>query len=120
MIIRGRVIRGDQKAAKTGFPTSNLKAELVKNKINKGVYAAQAEYGKKIHQAILVYGAKNKQNKAKLEIFILNFHQNLYKKIIRVRILNKIRSIMEFKNVRELKKQIVKDIKKAKRILNAA
>ena len=120
MIIRGRVIKGDQKATKTGFPTSNLNAKLVKNKIKKGVYAAQLEYSKKTYQAILVYGALGKKNETKLEIFIFNFRQNLYNKTIKVKILNKVRPIKKFKNTGELKIQIVKDIKKAKRILNAA
>ena len=49
-----------------------------------------------------------------LEVNIFGIKENLYKKVIEVNFVKFIRGEKKFRNINELKKQIKKDIKKAK------
>jgi riboflavin kinase/FMN adenylyltransferase len=93
MIITGRVIRGDKRGAKQGFPTANLNRKLAAGKITKGVYACLVEIKNKKLKGILIYGAPDNENKPKLEVFFLNFRQNIYHRVITVKIIGKIRPL---------------------------
>ena len=50
-----------------------------------------------------------------LEVNIFGIKKNLYKKVLEVSFLRFIRGEKKFANINELKKQIQKDIKKAKK-----
>lgn len=116
MIIRGKVIKGDQKGKKQGFPTANLNPALAKN-LSRGVSACLAFHKNKICPAILIYGAPDKNNKAKLEVFFLKKCQNIYGQFIKVKKIRKIRALLNFKTKKKFINQAKNDIKKTKTLL---
>jgi riboflavin kinase / FMN adenylyltransferase len=102
--INAKVIEGKKRGAGLGYPTANL---LIRKFVEPGVYAGKVMVGaKKYDAAIFMRGDKL------LEAHLLDFTGDLYGKFISVELGEKIRSVMEFKNDKELKMQIKKDIEK--------
>ncbi|MDZ7798915.1 MAG: riboflavin kinase [Patescibacteria group bacterium] len=116
MIIQGPVIKGDGQGKKQGFPTANLNPNLAKN-IEPGVYACFAFLKKEKYPAILIFGALDKNNCSKLEVFFLKNCPDIYGQKIKVKIIKKIRPLIKFYSKRKLYQQVKKDIKKNKEIL---
>ncbi len=114
--IIGKVIKGSQRGRKMGFPTCNIL--LKKYVIPKfGVYAVNIKINNILKKGIANIGYRPTFNGKKLllEVNIFGFKKNLYNKNINV-IFNKfIRPEKKFKNITELKNQITKDIKLAKK-----
>ncbi len=116
--IEGKVQRGRMMGQKIGFPTCNI--DIGDYVIAKpGVYAVKARINdkKKFYKGIanLGYRPTFNQNKILLEVNIFNFSGNLYNKKLSVEFLKFIRGEKKFKGISELKKQINKDILKAKK-----
>tara|TARA_B100001057_G_scaffold123165_1_gene122010 strand:+ start:944 stop:1873 length:930 start_codon:yes stop_codon:yes gene_type:complete len=117
--ILGKVIKGRQLGKKIGFPTANID---IKDYIaaKPGVYAVKVKkenslkYVKGI--ANLGYRPTFNQKKILLEVHLFNFSENLYNKYLTVNFLKFIRKEKKFKNIDQLKKQIKKDLQKAKKI----
>ena len=118
--IEGIVRKGRQIGKKIGFPTCNLGLE---NYViaKPGVYAVSVILSNK--NQILRKGIANlgyrptfNQKKILLEVNIFNFSRNLYNKKLVVKFIKFIRGEKKFKGIAELKKQIKKDISKAKKI----
>ncbi len=119
--IEGKVQKGRQLGKKIGFPTCNIE-------INDYVIAKPGVYAVKIHIknsnkilkgiANLGYRPTFNQKKILLEVFIFNFSGNLYNKVLTIDFIHFIRKEKKFKNINYLKKQIVTDLKLAKRKLN--
>ncbi len=117
--IQGKVSKGRQLGKKIGFPTANIDIE---NYViaKPGVYAVKV---KKQNSTKFFYGIANlgyrptfNQNKILLEVHLFNFSGNLYNKYLTVNFLKFIRSERKFKNIKQLRKQIKIDLKKAKKI----
>ena len=113
--IVGKVVKGSQRGRKIGFPTCNV---LLKNYIvpKFGVYAVNVRINNIYKKGIANIGYRPTFNGKKLllEVNIFGIKKNLYNKNINV-IFNKfIRPEKKFKNIKELKNQIRKDIKLAK------
>ena len=114
--VRGKVIKGERRGRKIGFPTCNL--ELTDYVIPKlGVYSVSVQIGKKIKKGIANVGYRPtfSGKNILLEVNIFGINSNLYKKEIIVNFLKFIRKEKKFKNINELKFQIKKDIIKAKK-----
>jgi riboflavin kinase/FMN adenylyltransferase len=117
-LIEGMVQKGRQQGKKIGFPTCNID---IKDYIitMPGVYAVKVKRknSKKYLKAIanLGYRPTFNQKKILLEVHIFNFSGNLYNKYLSVEFTKFIRKEKKFKNVNQLKKQIQKDLKIAKR-----
>ena len=116
--IDGKVQKGKQLGKKIGFPTANID-------INDYVLAKPGVYSVKVRKmnrsnyiigiANLGYRPTFNGKKLLLEVNIFGIKKNLYNKNINV-IFNKfIRPEKKFKNITELKNQITKDIKLAKK-----
>jgi riboflavin kinase / FMN adenylyltransferase len=102
--INAKVIEGKKKGAVLGYPTANL---LIRKVVEPGVYAGKVMVGaKKYDAAIFMRGDKL------LEAHLLDFTGDLYGKFITVELGEKIRDVMAFKNDKELKAQIKKDVEK--------
>ena len=114
--IEGIVKRGEKRGRKIGFPTCNL--ELQDYVIPKvGVYASKIILNKKIKRKGIVnigYKPTFGKNKLLLEAHIFGLKKNLYDKSIKIMLTKFIRKEKKFKNISQLKKQIVIDTKKAK------
>ncbi len=114
--IEGIVKRGEKRGRKIGFPTCNL--ELRDYVIPKaGVYASKIILNKSVKRKGIVnigYKPTFGKNKLLLEAHIFGLKKNLYDKSIKIMLTKFIRKEKKFKNISQLKKQIVIDTKKAK------
>ncbi len=114
--IQGNVIKGDKRGRKIGFPTCNVKIrDYVVPKL--GVYSVKTKTTKFFKKGIANVGIRptfNGQNLL-LEVNIFGINKNLYNKELEVNFIKFIRPEKKFKNLKQLKKQIEIDIKKAKK-----
>tara|TARA_B100001287_G_scaffold259008_1_gene245841 strand:- start:237 stop:1163 length:927 start_codon:yes stop_codon:yes gene_type:complete len=116
--IIGKVQKGRKLGKKIGFPTANID---IKNYIlaRPGVYSVRIRIGDNINYltgvANLGYRPTFNEQKILLEVHLFNFSGNLYNKYLTVEFLKFIRKEKKFKNVEQLKKQIKKDVKTAKK-----
>ena len=114
--IQGKVIKGDKRGRKIGFPTCNVKIlDYVIPKL--GVYAVRVKTTKFVKKGIANIGYRptfNGQNLL-LEVNIFGINKNLYNKEINVDFIKFIRSEKKFKSLEQLKKQIKIDIIQAKK-----
>ena len=113
--INGKVIRGDKRGRKIGFPTCNLKlSDYVVPKL--GVYAVKVKIKNLYRNGIANIGYRPTFNGQKLllETNIFGINKNLYNKVISVNFKKFIRPEKKFRNLKHLKKQIKLDIRQVK------
>ena len=114
--INGKVIKGQRRGRKIGFPTCNLKLNnYVVPKL--GVYAVKVKSKNFYKDGIANIGFRptfNGQNLL-LETNIFGINKNLYNKEITINFKNFIRSERKFKGLEQLKKQIKIDIIQSKK-----
>lgn len=110
-----KVIEGDKRGTKIGFPTANLEIypEQIVPRI--GVYAAQIkiEDDDKVYQAAVNIGYRpsfKNELELSIEAHILDFNRDIYGKTLELRFLDRIRGEKKFNSVDELVAQIKQDI----------
>jgi len=112
--IEGKVIAGEKRGRKIGFPTCNLK---LNNYVipQPGVYAVKVNGNNFAKKGIANIGFRPTFNGQSLllETNIFGINKNLYNKVIDVHFKKFIRKEKKFQNIEELKKQIKIDIHKA-------
>lgn len=117
----GKVIKGDARGKKLGFPTANIKvfSELIPPC---GVYSVIVILNKKRFLGIANIGRrpsfKKTNNRVNIEIHILAFDRNIYGHEIVVEFFKKIRDEKKFTSKKELIQQIQKDAEKVRILLN--
>lgn len=115
--LTGRVIEGNKKARKFGFPTANLSIESIQLPPD-GVYAVTAIVGqKKYHGAANIGHCPTLNNFRFLktvEVHLFNFEGDLYGQELTIEPVAYLRPEIKFANVEELRLQIVKDVEMAK------
>ena len=107
------VQEGQQIGRTINFPTINLEYPLNMVKIPYGVYYVDVEVDGKSYKAVANWGVKPTVNNSTVPTFeahLLDFSQDIYGKPVRIKINDFIRNEIKFLSVRELKKQIEKDI----------
>ncbi|MBK2029409.1 bifunctional riboflavin kinase/FAD synthetase [Francisella noatunensis] len=113
--INSRVSHGQKNGRKIGFPTVNQK--LLKNSVLKGVYLSKIYIDNQVFFGISNAGTRptidGKNNL--LETHIFNFDEFIYGKHITTEIIDFIRPEKKFNSFDELKTQIHKDVKIAKK-----
>ena len=103
-----------------GFPTANIFPDKDKVLPPFGVYAAKAEVEGAVYGAVVNVGVNptvENGNVPKMEVNILNFNEDIYGKRIKILFYKIIRTEKKFANTGELKSQIEKDVKNAKKCL---
>ena len=119
--LSGKVETGDQIGRTIGFPTANIK---LKEKIqipSDGIYACYVKLGvEKLLGALSIGNRPTIKNDSshKIEVFIIDFKENIYDETIEVLIVDKVRDQVDFGSLDDLKNQMKKDIIKIKKILN--
>ena len=110
----GKVIKGQRRGRKIGFPTCNLKLnDYVVPKC--GVYAVKVKSDSFYKNGVANVGYRPTFNGQKLllETNIFGINKNLYNKVIGINFKKFIRPEKKFRNLKYLKKQIKLDIKQA-------
>lgn len=114
--IIGKVIKGDKRGRKIGFPTCNIELkDYIVPKL--GVYSVIVESKSFTKKGIANIGYRPtfKGKYLLLEVNIFGIRANLYKKEIKINFIKFIRPEKKFKNVTHLKQQIKKDVLVAKK-----
>ena len=115
--IIGKVVEGEKRGGTLGFPTANLEIsdELYPKK---GVYAVEVLWHQKCFNGLANIGSNptfsaqtgRSEEPFLLEVHILNFSQEIYRKEIEVRFKKRIRDEVRFQSPSLLIEQIKKDI----------
>jgi riboflavin kinase/FMN adenylyltransferase len=105
----GIVIEGKKRGRLMGFPTANLR--LSKN-IPEGIYASKVEIDEREYIAAVFIGTAKTFNEyeLKLEAYMLDFDEDIYNKLITVKLYNKLRDNKKFPSMSALITQIKKDV----------
>lgn len=104
-----RVIDGEGRGAKLGFPTINL--DGVDLNINHGIYITEAEIKGNKHQALLHFGPKETFAKGpSMELLLKEKIEDVAGSTVKVKIVKKIREVKKFKDQEELKQAIKNDL----------
>tara|TARA_B110001454_G_scaffold129494_1_gene120722 strand:- start:1299 stop:2246 length:948 start_codon:yes stop_codon:yes gene_type:complete len=120
-ILSGKVEKGDQIGRTIGFPTANIKLDEKIQLPSNGIYACYVILrNRKLRGALSLGNRPTIKNDSsyKIEVFIINFKENIYEEIIDILIVDKIRDQVDFDSLSELKNQMKKDIIKINKILN--
>jgi len=119
---KGRIVRGDGRGRKLGFPTANLSTGNEDKLIPaKGIYAAECIVENEKHFGLLSLGNRptfHKDGDIIPEFYIFDFDRDIYDKIMQVNLIERIRDEEKFNSVDELIIQMKKDEEKGKEILS--
>ncbi len=110
--LSGSVIHGDKRGRVIYYPTANINVAADRALPPDGVYTTIAIVDNKKYDAVTNVGLRPtfaKQHRT-VEVFLLNFHKDLYGKDITIELVEKIRPEMKFSSATELSHQIEKDI----------
>ena len=119
--LSGKVEKGDQIGRTIGFPTANINLQEKIQIPSDGIYACYVKLGDKLLFGALSIGNRptiKNDSSHKIEVFIIDFKENIYDEIIEVLIVDKVRDQVDFGSLDDLKNQMKKDIIKIKKILN--
>ena len=118
--LAGRVISGNQRGVRLGFPTANITPdkELVPAR---GVYAVRVLREGKSHDGVLSIGFNPTfaDGKRSVEVHIFDFHDDIYGESIEVLFIERIRDEVRFESPEKLIAQIDRDIARARKILKS-
>ncbi len=119
--LQGRVISGTGRGKGLGFPTANLDINPEQALPADGVYATRAYIENKVYQSMTNIGRRPTfgGGSRTVEVYILDYHGDLYEQELRIDIIERLRSEKKFDTADELKKQMAEDIKQGKVILNS-
>ncbi|TET64465.1 MAG: riboflavin biosynthesis protein RibF [Candidatus Stahlbacteria bacterium] len=102
--ISGKVIKGKGKGKKLGFPTINIRVQKEKLIPLDGVYRVKVPmHNKEFLGAMFCHHNL-------LEIHLLNFSGNLYKKEVSIKLFKRIRNVRKFSTAEALQRAIARDI----------
>jgi len=122
--LSGTVIHGDGRGKHIGIPTANLAVWKEKLVPASGVYATIAEMDRHSHAAVVNIGHRptfyENSTEKSIEVHLLDFSQVIYGDVMRLNLVERIRSEKKFASVQELINQIHEDINQTKEILTHA
>ncbi|MCH5210614.1 MAG: bifunctional riboflavin kinase/FAD synthetase [Oscillospiraceae bacterium] len=113
--IDGEVVKGFQNGRKMGIPTANVDYDINMALPKEGVYAGVAYVDGRRFKSVINVGKNLTFNARKLtvEVHILGFDEDIYGKYIRVSFAKRLRGVIKFDSIDELKKQIHNDMETA-------
>jgi len=122
--LHGPVIHGDGRGRTINVPTANISYSHDKMIPAKGIYACRAYLNDKKYRAAINIGTNptftpDKQS-PNVEAHLLDFHQEIYGKDVRLEFVERLRDELKFDSVEKLLEQIWQDVADTKRILQSA
>ena len=118
--LSGRVIYGNQRGVRLGFPTANIAPdkELVPAR---GVYAVRVLREGKRHDGVVNIGFNPTfaDKKRSVEVHIFDFHEDIYGESIEILFIERIRDEVRFESPEKLIAQIDRDIARTRKILKS-
>ena len=114
-VIEGVVIGGNRLGRRLGFPTANIAIDDSLS-IENGVYSSKVWVEGEVYCAMTNIGVRPSVDGTGrwLETHIFDFHGDLYGKVLRVQLLEKIRNERKFSSVAELRAQLEHDMEYCK------
>lgn len=115
--IGGTVIHGDKMGRQLGFPTANIEINNTRKLIPaQGVYAVNVRVSGKTFKGALNIGTRPtfQGSELRIEVYILDFDEEIYGAPIRVEFTDYIRADRKFASVEALVEQMKADVAKAR------
>ena len=112
--IRGRVVSGEQRGRRLGFPTANL--ETASEILPEGVFITETARGRRVHPSLTSIGTNPTfgPHPLSVETLLVGFRGSLYGVEVAVRFLRKLRPTRTFPNAEALAARIRKDCEEAR------
>ena len=109
-VVEGVVIGGNRLGRTLGFPTANMDV-ADRNDLANGVYRSEVEIDGCRYRAMSNVGVRPSVDGRTrlLETHIFDFHGDLYGRVLRVALIEKIRDERKFSSVEELRAQLEYD-----------
>lgn len=118
--LEGYVRKGHQQGRLMGFPTANIQYSNEYILPKPGVYASMVEIDHHTYGAMTNLGHNptfNHSEKLSLETHVIDYHGDLYGRILKVQLLEYVREEIKFKSRDNLVLQLEQDIRDIKKIL---
>ena len=118
--IYSTVIHGNRIGRTINYPTINIALNPFKVELKNGVYLVYTYINDIKYYGIANYGTKPtvNENSKNLEIYLLDFNQNVYGEKLEVYFVKYLRSTKKFDSLEELRRQIDIDVDNARDIIN--
>jgi riboflavin kinase / FMN adenylyltransferase len=114
--VEGRVVRGEERGRTLGFPTANLRPQ---NRVipRHGVYVTATLIESQWRRSVTNVGTRptfETTTEPSVETYVMNWSGDLYGDVVRVRFLHRLRDESRFASVDDLKRQIERDLMRAR------
>jgi len=110
--LEGRVITGEGRGAELGFPTANLDMDPAQALPADGVYVTVAHFDGQTYPAATFIGRRPTfdGSERSVEVHVLDYTGDLYRRNLRIDIIERLRGEQKFDSAEALKAQIEKDV----------
>jgi riboflavin kinase/FMN adenylyltransferase len=117
--IQALVTSGVGRGGKLGFPTANLDLDPIQALPTDGVYATWVHLDDQKYQSVTNIGKRPTFDNGErtVEVFLLDYHDNLYGRQLTVDFIEKLRDEQKFSSADKLVKQMKEDVKQSRAIL---
>ncbi len=115
------VISGAGRGKGLGFPTANLDVDPKQALPADGVYATWVYIDNGCYHSVTNIGRRPTfdGNQRTVEVYVLDYHSDLYRRNLRIDVIERLRGEKQFNTAQELARQIAEDVKQGKAILNS-
>ncbi len=117
--VRGEVVAGEKRGRRIGFPTANVLPAGHALVPGRGVYAGHVRVGDKRYGACTNVGVAPTFDRgdSRVEAYLMGYEGDLYREVVDVTFLERLRPEKRFSGIDELKEQIARDVAKARQVV---
>lgn len=119
--LHGQVVTGAGRGVDLGFPTANLDIASEQAIPADGVYATWAYIDGRAYPSMANIGQRPTfgDTKRAVEVYVVGYQGDLYRRELKIEVMERLRDEKKFNTVEELKKQVAEDVKRGKAILDS-